>query len=51
MIKKIRGDPEAFRKEIEFLCQTRASYGKSGFLQIVGNHRRVIKGYLQSIGY
>ena len=51
VIKKIRGDPEAFRKEIEFLCQTRASYGKSGFLQIVGNHRRVIKGYLQSIGY
>ena len=93
VIKKIRGDPEAFRREIEFLCQTRASYGKSGFLQIVGNHRtggrkgrltwyhpgpwkndcsclgalirptracdwstlpvfrRVIKGYLQSIGY
>ena len=51
VVKKLRGDPDAFKREIEFLCQARASYGKSGFLQIVGNHKRVIKGYLRSIGY
>ena len=51
VVKKLRGDPDAFKREIEFLCQARASYGKSGFLQIVGNHKHVIKGYLRSIGY
>eukprot|EP00434_Breviolum_minutum_P012297 symbB.v1.2.010838.t1/scaffold683.1/size173061/11 len=51
VVKKLRGDPDAFKREIEFLCQARARYGKSGFLQIVGNHKRVIKGYLRSIGY
>eukprot|EP00438_Fugacium_kawagutii_P007655 Skav232203 [mRNA] locus=scaffold2626:41199:41687:- [translate_table: standard] len=51
VIKKLVGDPEALKREIEFLCQTRASYGKSGFLQVVGNHRRVIVGYLKSLGY
>ncbi|CAJ1360878.1 unnamed protein product [Effrenium voratum] len=51
VVKKVRGDREALKREIEFLCGTRASYGKSGFLEVVGNHRRAIKGYLRSIGY
>lgn len=51
VVKKLRGDQEALKREIEFLCRTRASYGRSGFLQVVGNHRRAIKAYLRSVGY
>ncbi|CAE7880608.1 img2 [Symbiodinium microadriaticum] len=51
IIRKVRGDPQALKRELEFLCRTKVSYGKSGFLQIVGNHRRAIKEYLKSIGY
>ena len=51
VVRKLRGDSEALKKELEplgassaqrhsaleprFLCQTRASYGKSGYLQLV----------------
>ena len=48
---KFGGTPQALKRELEFLCRTKVSYGKSGFLQIVGNHRRAIKEYLKSIGY
>mmetsp|Transcript_16680 Transcript_16680/g.29188 ORF Transcript_16680/g.29188 Transcript_16680/m.29188 type:complete len:137 (-) Transcript_16680:27-437(-) len=51
VIKKLRGDQEALRKELEYLCRTRVTYSKSGYLQLVGNHRRVIKEYLRSVGY
>ncbi|CAE7815140.1 img2 [Symbiodinium sp. CCMP2592] len=51
IVRKVRGDPEALKRELEFLCRTKVSYGKSGFLQLVGNHRRAIKEYLKSIGY
>mmetsp|Transcript_134705 Transcript_134705/g.190455 ORF Transcript_134705/g.190455 Transcript_134705/m.190455 type:complete len:128 (+) Transcript_134705:62-445(+) len=51
IVRKVRGDPEALKRELEFLCRTKVSFGKSGFLQLVGNHRRAIKEYLKSIGY
>eukprot|EP00929_Paragymnodinium_shiwhaense_P114103 TRINITY_DN82417_c0_g1_i1.p1 TRINITY_DN82417_c0_g1~~TRINITY_DN82417_c0_g1_i1.p1 ORF type:complete len:247 (-),score=41.66 TRINITY_DN82417_c0_g1_i1:77-817(-) len=51
VIRKVRGDEESFRKELEFLCRARVSFGKSGFLEVPGNHRRIICAYLRSIGY
>ncbi|CAE8593695.1 unnamed protein product [Polarella glacialis] len=51
VVKKTRGDQEELRKELEYLCRCRVTYDKSGFLSLVGNHRRTIKAYLRSIGY
>merc|ERR1719282_1488387 len=51
VIRKLRGDSEALRKELQYLCQCPVIYGKNGFLEMVGNHRRIIKAYLRSIGY
>lgn len=51
VIRKVKGNEEQLRKELEFLCRCRVSVGKSGFLEVPGQHRRVIKAYLQSIGY
>mmetsp|Transcript_139974 Transcript_139974/g.390216 ORF Transcript_139974/g.390216 Transcript_139974/m.390216 type:complete len:160 (-) Transcript_139974:381-860(-) len=51
VIRKVRGNVDELRKELECLCQCRFAYGKNGFLEAVGNHRKVIKAYLKSIGY
>eukprot|EP00747_Dinoflagellata_sp_TGD_P168653 gnl/TRDRNA2_/TRDRNA2_195576_c0_seq1.p1 gnl/TRDRNA2_/TRDRNA2_195576_c0~~gnl/TRDRNA2_/TRDRNA2_195576_c0_seq1.p1 ORF type:complete len:168 (+),score=17.64 gnl/TRDRNA2_/TRDRNA2_195576_c0_seq1:56-559(+) len=51
VVRKVRGNEEEFRRELEYLCRCRVSIGKSGYLEIPGNHRRAVKAYLSSIGY
>eukprot|EP00746_Dinoflagellata_sp_MGD_P045117 gnl/MRDRNA2_/MRDRNA2_210538_c0_seq1.p1 gnl/MRDRNA2_/MRDRNA2_210538_c0~~gnl/MRDRNA2_/MRDRNA2_210538_c0_seq1.p1 ORF type:complete len:192 (+),score=7.13 gnl/MRDRNA2_/MRDRNA2_210538_c0_seq1:76-651(+) len=51
VVRKVKGDQEEFRKELEFLCRCRITVGKSGFLEIPGNHRRTVSAYLRGIGY
>jgi len=51
VIRKVRGSAEDLRRELAYLCRAPVSYNSSGCLQVVGNHRRIIKAYLRSIGY
>eukprot|EP00927_Polykrikos_kofoidii_P075757 TRINITY_DN7220_c0_g1_i1.p1 TRINITY_DN7220_c0_g1~~TRINITY_DN7220_c0_g1_i1.p1 ORF type:complete len:185 (+),score=23.84 TRINITY_DN7220_c0_g1_i1:76-630(+) len=51
VIRKMKGDAEEFRRELEFICRCRVTVGKSGFFEVPGNHRRVIKEYFKSIGF
>mmetsp|Transcript_56507 Transcript_56507/g.104632 ORF Transcript_56507/g.104632 Transcript_56507/m.104632 type:complete len:163 (-) Transcript_56507:117-605(-) len=51
VIRKVRGDDAALKKELEVLCQKKVHVGRSGYLEIMGNHTGKVKAYLRSIGY
>mmetsp|Transcript_10113 Transcript_10113/g.22748 ORF Transcript_10113/g.22748 Transcript_10113/m.22748 type:complete len:167 (+) Transcript_10113:118-618(+) len=51
LVRKVGGDDEALRRELEVLCQKKVHVGRSGYLEINGNHKNKVKAYLQSIGY
>mmetsp|Transcript_60454 Transcript_60454/g.136070 ORF Transcript_60454/g.136070 Transcript_60454/m.136070 type:complete len:167 (-) Transcript_60454:24-524(-) len=51
VIRKVRGNDKVLRKELEVLCQKKVHVGRSGYLEIMGNHVGKVKAYLKSIGY
>lgn len=51
VIRKVRGDVEKLKTELEFICRCRIDEKPGGILEIPGNHRRVVKSYLKGIGY
>mmetsp|Transcript_48396 Transcript_48396/g.128166 ORF Transcript_48396/g.128166 Transcript_48396/m.128166 type:complete len:164 (-) Transcript_48396:371-862(-) len=51
VIRKVKGNKEAFIRELEFLCRCKVKIGKSGFLELPGNRRVQVLEYLRSVGY
>merc|ERR1712129_587054 len=51
VVRKVRGNPEELRKELQYLCRCPAKFNANGFIELVGNHRRLIKAYLRSLNY
>lgn len=51
VIKKVRGDVARLKSELEFLCRVRIDVKPGGILEMPGNHKRSVRGYLKGIGY
>lgn len=51
VVRKVRGDLETLRRELEVLCRRRVEEKPGGVLEIQGNYRRQIKAYFKGIGY
>jgi hypothetical protein len=50
-VRKVRGDVEIVREEISRICGSPARIVSDGVIEVNGNHRSVIKNWLQSSGF
>lgn len=50
-VRKVRGDVETIRRELSHICGTPARVIADGVIELNGNHRSVIKGWLAHSGF
>jgi translation initiation factor 1 (eIF-1/SUI1) len=50
-VRKIRGDVDTIKSELSRLCGTPARVIADGVIELNGNHRAVIKEWLQYSGF
>ena len=51
LIKKVRGDVEPLRRDLGFLTKQTADLYTDGTIRIHGNHKNIVKEYLQGLGF
>lgn len=51
VIRKVRGDTESLRKELQCLCRAPVRIVPGGSIEIYGHHRKAVLAYLRGLGY